>query len=137
VPIPSTPELRDGSAQDSRMAVTAYQIGSRDPLPVVRGPGEHSAVGADIGRVDKKRFGEVGERGFCASKLPVRLRAQHEAMGGRRRLDPAASIRIFERRDKVLSSQRLRRQALERDVRARSGKRWGVKDSADDHLTVP
>jgi hypothetical protein len=137
VPIPSTPEFGDGSAQDGRMAVTAYQIGSCDPPPVVRSPGKHSTVGADIRRVDKQRFGKVGERRFCASKLPIRLRTEHEAMRGRRWFDTTASIRIFERCDKVLSGQRLRRQTLERDMRARSSKRGGVKDGAENHSTVP
>ncbi|WP_245474559.1 hypothetical protein [Bradyrhizobium sp. Leo121] len=103
MPIPGTPKLSDGSSQDRRIAVTAYQTGSRDPPPIVSGPGKHSTVGADVGRIDKKRFGEVGERRFAASKLPVRLRAENEAMGGRRRFNTAAPIRIFECCDKVLS----------------------------------
>ncbi|WP_312010147.1 hypothetical protein [Bradyrhizobium neotropicale] len=52
MPIPGTPELSDGSSQDGRIAVTAYQTGSRDPPPIVSGPGKHSTVGADVGRVD-------------------------------------------------------------------------------------
>ncbi|WP_456632997.1 hypothetical protein [Bradyrhizobium sp. USDA 10063] len=116
MPIPGTPELRDGSSQDGRIVVTAYQIGGRDPPAIIRGPGEHSTVGTDIGRVDKKRFGEVGERRFSASKLPVRLRAENEAMSGRWRFNTAASIRVFECRYKILGGQRLRRQALKRDM---------------------
>jgi hypothetical protein len=37
-------------------------------------------------------------------------------MGGRWRFNAAASIRVFERCGKILSGQRLRRQALERDM---------------------
>ena len=75
----------------------ADQIGSRGSPPIVRGPGEHTTVGAKIGRIDKKRFSEVGQRRFSASKPPVRLCAENEAMRGRWRSDTATSIRVFER----------------------------------------
>ncbi|WP_244443002.1 hypothetical protein [Bradyrhizobium sp. Ai1a-2] len=114
MPIPGTPELRNGCSQDGWTAVTAYQICSSGPPSIVRGPGEHPTVGPDIRGVDKKRVCEVGQRRFFAFKLPVRLRAKNEAMGRWRRLNTAASIRVFERCDKVLSCQRLRRQALKR-----------------------
>jgi hypothetical protein len=112
MPPSSTPKFRDGSSEDAGIAVTAYQIGSRGSPPIVRSPSEHSTVGADIGRVDKKRFSEIGQRRFFASKPRCRLRAENEAMGGRWRSDAAASVRIFERCDIVLSGQRLRCQAL-------------------------
>jgi hypothetical protein len=116
MPIPSAPEFRDGSSEGGGIAVTGYQVGSRGSPPIVRSPGKHATVGTKIGRIHKKRFSEVGERRFSASKPPGRLRAENEAMRGRRRSNAAASIRVFERRVKILSGQRLRCQALERDM---------------------
>ena len=116
MPIPCTPEFRDGNSEDRRIAVTADQIGSRGSPSIARCPGEHSTVGGKIGRVDKKRFSEVGQRRFSAFQPPVRLRAENEAMCSRWRSDPATSIRVFERRKKVLSLQRLRGHALKHDM---------------------
>jgi hypothetical protein len=116
VAISSTPKFRDGSSEDGRIAVTAYQISSCGSSPIVRSPSKHSTVGPNIGRVDKKRFSEIRQRRFSASKPPCRLCAENEAMGGRWRSDAAASIRIFERCDMVLSGQRLRGQALKREM---------------------
>ena len=45
-----------------------------------------------IGRIDKKRFSEIGKRRFSASKPPGRLCAENEAMGARWRSNAAASI---------------------------------------------
>jgi hypothetical protein len=57
-------------------------------------------------------------------------------MCSRWRPDTATSIRVFERRKKVLSLQRLRGHALEHDMRAKSDTRPGVTDGAENHLAV-
>jgi hypothetical protein len=134
VPISCTPEFRYRSSEDRRIALTAYQIGSRGAPSIVRSPGKHSTVGAKIGRVDEEGFSEVGQRRFSAFKPPVRLRAENEAMRGRWWSDTTTSIRVFERRKKVLSRQRLCGQSLER---AKSDTCPGVTDGVENHLTVP
>jgi hypothetical protein len=98
VSIPCTPEFRYRSAEDRRIVLTAYQVGSRGSPSIIRSPGKHSTVGAKIGRVDEDRFSEVGQRRFSAFKPPVRLRAEDEAMRSRWWSDTATSIRVFERR---------------------------------------
>ncbi|MEO6381779.1 MAG: hypothetical protein ABIO35_07240 [Nitrobacter sp.] len=116
MPTPSTLEFSDGNSEDRRIAVTTDQTGSGGSPSIARSPGKHATVCAKIRRVDKERFSEVGERRFSAFEPPVRLCAENEAMCSRRRPDPATSIRVFERREKVLSVQRLCGHALEHDM---------------------
>ncbi len=99
--MPRTPELREGSSEDRRIAVTADQIGSCGSPLIARSPVKHSTVGAQIRRVDKERFSEVGQCRFSEFKSPVRLRAENEAMCSGWWSDAATSIRVFERRKKV------------------------------------
>jgi hypothetical protein len=111
-----TPQSRYGSPEDRRIAVPADQIGGRGSPPIVRGPGEHTAVGAKIGRIDTERFSEVRQRRFFAFEPPARLRAENEAMRSRWWSDTATSIRVFECCREVLSRQCLCGQAFERDM---------------------
>jgi len=128
-----TPEFLDGGAQDHRIAVTADQVGCRVSPRFACPPAQHAAVGIEIAGIDNKRFGEIGQRRVLSLQIPVRFGAEHKAMRGRRRSDAATPVRVFERRRKVPSRQRLRGQTFERDMGAGSHMDREVTGGAEAH----
>jgi hypothetical protein len=112
----STPEYCDGSSEDGRIAFAGNQMDGRTESPVIGRPRKQTAVCANIGRVDKKCLRKVGQRSVLESKPPGGCCAENVAMSGGRGGDTSASIRVFERRDKVPSGQCLGCEALKRDM---------------------
>ncbi|MEY9278840.1 hypothetical protein [Bradyrhizobium yuanmingense] len=133
---PGKPQLRDCNSKNGWIAFARYQLSGCDLSPIVGSPRQHPAVGADIGRIDHKRLRKVGQCSFLKSKVPGGFGVEDEAMSGRRGRSSDASICVFERLSEVLGSQRLGREAFERDMRTRPDKRGDFIDHVKNHAVV-